>query len=141
VCPAKPPSLKASTEIITATAMFAYTGFNFANMAHPLSIKSIEIICCSRIQLLISPPYMEQPLCQRVPPLVIYLKNKTFWLTGGISVMWLRRGMKQFTKLQEKGLSSDVRESSAVLKFGRRLTTVNYCCASLDLASGGLLEK
>jgi hypothetical protein len=71
VCPAKSPSLKASTEIINAIAMFAYTGFNFVNMAHPLSIKSIKIICCLRIQLLSSAPDMQQPLCQRVPPLVI----------------------------------------------------------------------
>ncbi len=59
--------------------MFAYTGFNFANMAHPLSIKFIEYI----YQFLLL--FTQQPLCQRVPPFVNSFRNKTIGLTNGIA--------------------------------------------------------
>ncbi len=80
--------------------MFAYTGFNFANMAHPLSIKFIESIC---MRFLL--PSIQQPSCQRVPPFVVFYgkqdlcADRRFYLRCDF-----KKGVKQFTKLRENNL-------------------------------------
>jgi hypothetical protein len=50
-------------------------------MAHPLSESSKPLTARESIADF-SLPFMQQPICQRVSPFVIYLKNKTSWPTN-----------------------------------------------------------
>ena len=60
--------------------MFAYTGFNFADMAHPLSIKFIESIYLLLLTLILSNRYASA--CRRSS---FSMENKIFALTGGFN--------------------------------------------------------